>query len=116
MRLSGFGTVVKWPVALAVAVAAGFQWGLAGDWQWLLVALLALATVAQWLYGWDRSTSHSSKLQQPLLTALLGLSVAALLIATKGQTQPLWALLALLGCHLLCGSQPLSRGPHESPE
>lgn len=115
MRSNPYSTVAKFICALIVAVLSGFQWGVGGSGQWLLVAVVALAMVAQWLFGWDRQVSHSSKLQQPLLTMLLGLSVALLLIA-EGQVQPLWALLALLGCHLLFGSQPLSRGRHESAE
>ena len=92
-----------------VMVYAGFAWGVSGGWQWPLLGLLALSAAGQWLLGWDRSVSYSSKLQQPLLTGLFALVVAVLLMSSGLYSQPLWGALALLACHLLLGSQPPRR-------
>lgn len=105
-RLNG---AIKVITAGLVMVYAGFSWGVSGGWQWPLLGLLALVAAGQWLWGWDRSVSHSSKLQQPLLTALFALVVAVLLMSSGLYSQPLWGALALLACHLLLGSQPQRR-------
>ncbi len=113
--------IQRWPlvalklsVASAVAVVAAFAWGRTGSWQWLPALLLSLVMLAQWLFGWDRSQSHSSKLRQPLLTALLAGAVGLLLLTATGSAAPLWPLVVLLTCHFVLGSQPLRGGDERS--
>jgi len=115
VRQSRWLVLLKLSVATSVAVAAGYAWGRSSDWQWLPALVLSVAMVAQWLFGWDRSQSHSNKLRQPLLTALLGAAVGLLLLAVESPATPLWLLLVLLGCHFVLGSQPL-RGGDERAE
>lgn len=113
--------IQRWPlvalklsIAATVAVAAAFAWGRTGSWQWLPALLLSVAMVAQWLFGWDRSQSHSSKLRQPVLTALLAGAVGLLLLTAADSAAPLWPLGVLLACHFVLGSQPLRGGNERS--
>ena len=105
---------VKFALLGGVFVASYLFWSDDEFCKWLVLQGVAVSMLTQWCFGWDRAQSHSIKLQQPLLTLVLGSAVGFMLLTTAEQTLPLWLLLLLVVCHFVLGSQRCDWGRDES--
>ncbi len=105
---------IKFALLGGVFVASYLFWSDDEFCKWLVLQGVAVSMLTQWCFGWDRAQSHSIKLQQPLLTLVLGSAVGFMLLTTAEQTLPLWLLLLLVACHFVLGSQRCDWGRDES--